>query len=123
MNIVLSIIIIYYSYIFLYNPLLYPTTYQSFLSFPSEKSLFFKKGTKQNTRNKQTKRKYLSLLINSLVLLREFKTFPAEQEKKFQGAIPIKTEIKKVCKGIPICGKVIFMIQFGLPGNSLRPVK
>ncbi len=39
--------------------------------------------------------KHLSYVIKSFELLRELKITPPEQAKKFQGAIPINTEMKK----------------------------
>lgn len=66
---------------------------------------------------------YCSLPIISLVFAKEEIMLPEEQEKKFQGAIPIKTVIINWKFVIPKWGKERFIAQLGDPGKSLKNIR
>jgi hypothetical protein len=65
---------------------------------------------------------YFLLSIISLVVVKSRSIAPAEQLKKFQGAMPINTESTNRGISTLICGKVRFISQFGDPGNSLKKI-
>jgi hypothetical protein len=66
--------------------------------------------------------KYFLLSIMSLVVVKSLNIAPAEQQKKFHGAIPIKTDRINFNEETFKCGKVIFITQLGDPGNNRKKI-
>lgn len=88
-----------------------------------EPNFDFIQGINKNPHARVINKIYFLVSIMSLVCVRSLKIAPAEQLKKFQGAIPTKTEKANSIIDTFKCGKLIFISQFGEPGNSLRNIR